>query len=99
MAKVTFTDGVGRNIATKDAIGNYINSIGYDASSNPIKSRDANGLGEDCTFDKPNRKTNCADLQKQAETTDRSYTYNAHNAVLTATDKGRYDVQTVFVAF
>jgi YD repeat-containing protein len=80
-----FTDGAGRTLLTQDPAGNLAGAA-YDANSNRVITRDANGLGQDCTFDKLNRDITCADLQEQFETTSRSKTYNAHGAILTTTD-------------
>jgi RHS repeat-associated protein len=80
-----YTDGAGRTLLTADALGNLAGAA-YDANSNRVITRDPNGLGQDCTFDKLNRDTTCADLQEQFETTSRSKTYNAHGAVVTTTD-------------
>jgi len=82
---IQFADAAGRTLVTQDPAGN-LSGTAYDANSNMLKSRDANGLGQDCTYDALNRDTTCADLQEQAEATTRSKTYNAHNAVLTSTD-------------
>jgi RHS repeat-associated protein len=80
-----YTDGAGRTLLTQDPAGNLAGAA-YDANSNRVITRDPNGLGQDCTFDKLNRDITCADLQEQFETTSRSKTYNAHGAILTTTD-------------
>lgn len=84
-ATTTYSDGAGRTLLMEDAAG-FLSGAAYDANSNRVISRDPNGLGEDCEFDNLNRDIECADLQEQAENTSRTKTYNAHNAVLTATD-------------
>ena len=59
-------------------------------------TRDQNGLGENCVYDSLNRKTTCADLQEQLEGTNRSWTYNAHNAVLTSTNAEGHSTSNVY---
>ena len=73
-------------IAQEDGLGRFVSQVGKDANGNAIITRDANGLGHNCEFDSLNRKTVCADLQEQAEGTNRTYSYNAHNAVVSDTD-------------
>ena len=55
-----WTDGAGRRIAAFDAENNK-SEFEYDANSNPVKSRDANGVGLDCEFDELNRDEKCTD--------------------------------------
>ena len=86
-------------LARVDGLGNYVSQAAFDANGNAVITRDANGLGENCTFDKRNLKVACADLQEQLEGNQRTWTYNAHNAVLTSTDaeghteSNEYDVR------
>ncbi|MCH2208625.1 MAG: hypothetical protein MK132_22525, partial [Lentisphaerales bacterium] len=54
------TDGAGRTLEVEDAQGN-ISTREYDATSNIVKSRDANGVGQDCIFDDLNRDISCTD--------------------------------------
>ncbi len=78
-------DAAGRTLLIEDALGN-LSGAAYDANSNILITRDANGLGENCAYDALNRKTTCNDLQEQFELTARTFTYNSHGAVLTATN-------------
>jgi RHS repeat-associated protein len=91
----SYADGAGRTLLTADARGNLAGAA-YDANSNRVISRDPNGLGENCTFDNLNRDITCTDLQEQAETTNRSKTYNAHNAVVTATNAEGHTIENTY---
>ena len=84
------TDGAGRRIETEDAdrnnpahpgIGN-ISYFEFDANSNLVKSRDANGVGQDCSFDDLNRDISCTDTE--LATTSR--TYDLNNNIVSKTD-------------
>ena len=81
----SYTDGAGRTIATEDAEAN-LSMAAYNANSSVVTTRDANGLGQTCTYDALNRPVTCADLQETAEGTDRATTYNAASQVLTSTN-------------
>ena len=75
------TDGAGRTLETEDAEG-FLTTFQYDANGNRIGYRDANGIGEDCTFDARNRDP-CAEDTEGDET---RRDYDAHNNVI-----ARYD--------
>ncbi|MFC4995056.1 RHS repeat-associated core domain-containing protein [Rubritalea tangerina] len=84
-SNTSYTDGVGRSIASEDAIGSF-SFRAYDANSNLVSTRDPNGLGQDCTFDALNRDVTCADLQEQADGVDRYKLYNAASQVISSAD-------------
>lgn len=67
------SDGAGRRIAVIDAAGNT-SSFEFDANSNLVKSRDANGVGLDCVFDDLNRDISCTDTG--GDTTSKEYDLN-----------------------
>ena len=77
----SFSDGAGRTVKTKDALGKD-SHFEYDANSNVLSSRDANGVGMNCTFDNLNRDLSCTDTD--GDTT--SKTYDLNNNVLSTTD-------------
>ena len=67
------SDGAGRRLASIDAEGNA-SSFEFDANSNLVKVRDANGVGQDCVFDDLNRDISCTDTD--SDTTSREYDLN-----------------------
>jgi len=75
------TDALGRTIEAQDAENNVAYFV-YDNSSDRVRFRDANGVGEDCTFDARGRQTACLDTQGDETQT----AYNAENMVLSMTD-------------
>ena len=94
-ANINYTDGGGRTLVHEDGIGSR-SGVACDANSNYIVIRDENGLGENCIYDSLDRKTSCADLQEQLEAVNRTWTYNAHNAVLTTTDAEGHTATNVY---
>jgi YD repeat-containing protein len=75
------TDGVGRTIESEDA-ENEVAWFVYDNAGNPVRSRDANGVGLDCDYDARSRQTVCVDTEgDQTETA-----YNAESMVINRTD-------------
>jgi RHS repeat-associated protein len=75
------TDGLGRIIQRVDAENNIAFFV-YDNAANPVRSRDANGVGLDCTYDPRSRRTACTDTQGDITTT----TYNVESMVIDRTD-------------
>ena len=75
------TDGAGRRINSIDAEDNASNFF-YDANSNLVSFRDANGVGQDCIFDELNRDEECTDTV--GDTVSRDYDLN--NNLVTLTD-------------
>ena len=58
--KKSQSDAAGRIIKTIDTESNAT-LFSYDANSNRISFRDANGVGEDCVYDERNRDIQCTD--------------------------------------
>ena len=75
------TDGAGRRINTVDAEGNVSNFF-YDANSNLVSFRDANGVGQDCIFDDLNRDEECTDTDGDTVNKD----YDLNNNIIVQTD-------------
>ena len=93
------TDGAGRRIETEDAdrnnpdhpgVGN-ISRFEYDANSNLVSFRDANGVGQDCDYDELNRDTFCEDIEGAIV----SKTFDLNNNVITQTD-AKLNTRTCF---
>ena len=80
-----YSDALGRTVVTVDGLG-HPSAAAYDPDGSILRSRDPNGLGQDCSYDELHRRTACADLQEQAESTQRTWTYNAASQVTAATD-------------
>ena len=79
------SDGAGRRIKTVDADGKEAKSE-YDANSNLVHFRDANGVGQDCEFDNLNRDIKCTDTY--GDITERKYDLN-NNVIKTIDAKGQ----------
>ena len=75
------SDGAGRRINAIDAENNTA-TFEYDANSNLVKSRDANGVGQDCDFDNLNRDLSCTDTAGSVT----SRVYDLNNRVIESTD-------------
>ncbi len=75
------TDAAGRRITAIDA-ENKSSSFQYDANSNRISYRDANGVGQNCEFDARNRDISCTDTQGDSTTRE----YDANNNIIAKTD-------------
>jgi RHS repeat-associated protein len=73
-------DGGGRLLVTTDAEG-FQTIMSYDANSNRISIRDANGVGDDCVFDIADREITCTDTQ--GDTTTRIFDAKDHIVVNT----------------
>ena len=84
------SDGAGRRIKSIDAEGKE-STFEYDANSNLVSFRDANGVGQDCAFDNLNRDTSCTDTNGGAVTK----AYDLNNNLVSQTDaKGNNTVCT-----
>ncbi len=75
------SDAAGRILESIDAENNST-AFSFDANSNRISYRDANNVGQDCTFDERNRDVSCTDTQGDTTTK----TYDANNNVIIRTD-------------
>ena len=73
-------DAAGRTLVQTDGEG--FTTLAYDANSNRVSYRDANGVGEDCVYDNADRDVSCTDTQ--GDVTSRSY--DAANNVITSVD-------------
>jgi len=82
------TDGAGRRIKTIDAELKETN-YEYDANSNLVSVRDANGVGQDCTFDNLNRDMTCTDTYGDLT----SRVYDLNNNLLSVIDaRGKFSL-------
>ena len=89
----SLTDGAGRTLVSRDPLSKE-STFEFDANSNLIKSRDANGVGQDCIFDDVNRDVSCTDTQ--GDTTSRQY--DANSNVTQVTDAKGNNITNVYDA-
>ena len=85
------TDGAGRRINAIDAEGNASNFF-YDANSNLVSFRDANGVGQDCVFDDLNRDEQCTDTEGSVVSKD----FDLNNNTVVQTDAKSKTITCVF---
>jgi RHS repeat-associated protein len=75
------SDGAGRTLEVEDTLGN-VSTRSYDANSNIVASRDANGVGQDCSFDNLSRDLTCTDTEGSSV----SKIFDLNNNILSSTD-------------
>lgn len=84
-AKIYRRDGAGRLLERVDALGKKY-SFRYDNNGNKLSSRDPNQVGQDCVYDRRDRRIRCTDTQGDVT----SVAYDKNSNIIRQTDgKGK----------